>query len=29
MTCVKKTVNGGWRLESKLFSKLQIVTTPP
>jgi hypothetical protein len=25
MICVKKTMNGGWRLESKLCSKLQIV----
>jgi hypothetical protein len=25
MTCVKKTMNGRWRLESKLCSKLQIV----
>jgi hypothetical protein len=22
MTCVKKTMNGGWRVESKLCSKL-------
>jgi hypothetical protein len=29
MTCVKKTMNGGWRLESKLCSKLQIVTPHP
>jgi hypothetical protein len=29
MTCVKKTMNGGWRLEPKLCSKLQIATSPP
>jgi hypothetical protein len=26
MTCVKKIMNSGWRLESKLCSKVQIVT---
>jgi hypothetical protein len=28
ITCVKKTMNGTWRLESKLYSKLQTVTPP-
>jgi hypothetical protein len=26
MTCVKETMNGEWRLESKHCSKLQIAT---
>jgi hypothetical protein len=26
MTCVTKTMKSGWRLESKLCSKLQIIT---